>query len=122
MTIVDVAGNTNSTETRKINLDMNPPTIHFTNKTNIEAGENVTLIVNASDAVGGLSVGIASVLSPNGSITNYTMTLNGNLFNLTIRNLTLLGDYDVNYTVNDSLGFTAKAKDMFEFYNPINDS
>ena len=119
VTAYDYAGNVNSTATRNLTVDTGAPTLVSTSKTRTLRYENVNLSVNASDSLSGLQAAIASVLYPNGTVQNYSMSLLNGIFNLSIVNMSVVGDYDINYTINDSAGNILETTDYFEVYVPL---
>ncbi len=104
----------------KFILDTTAPTINSKNKTDVRQNNSAILNVNATDSLAGLSAGRAFVLFPNSTLANYTMSLSGNIFNLSLTNLSVVGDYDVNYSINDSAGNVVQTNDSFEVYIPLN--
>jgi parallel beta-helix repeat protein len=110
-------------ETWKFTLDATAPTIQAKVKRGARQNLDASLNMTCYDATTGLDSGLASIKYPDGSITNYTMTRSGifnGTFNLTIHSLTVLGVYDVNYTINDSAGNIVTDTDFFEVYIPLN--
>ncbi|MEK6825613.1 MAG: helicase HerA-like domain-containing protein [Nanoarchaeota archaeon] len=119
VTLIDAAGNSNATAQRVITLDRTAPI--FVNKT--KQSGFVSRLINLTVSVNDTGVGVqgakATIYYPNGSVANYTMSTSSGLgarqagFNLTL-NLTSAGDYDVNYTINDSLSHNLTVGDFFE--------
>ncbi|MEK7067192.1 MAG: hypothetical protein AAB950_00100, partial [Patescibacteria group bacterium] len=115
----DASGNSNVTETRIITIDTNVPTFVNASRQNVLAGTVANLSVSVRDVGVGLNGAFARVRYPNGSYLNFTMTSSTGIgaghgtFNLTI-NLTGAGDYDVNYTINDSLAHNVTFSDFFD--------
>jgi len=56
----------------------------------------------------------------NGSIANYTPSLLAGVYNLSLQNLTEIGDYVVNGYANDSAGNNVNSSTSFEIYIPLN--
>lgn len=106
-------------ETQNFTLDATAPTILAKAKRGARQNFNISLNVTCYDATAGLESGRAAIKYLNGSVINYTMTRSGSVFNLTIYNLTELGVYDVNYTINDSAGNIVTEPDFFEVYIPL---
>ncbi len=121
VSFTDLANNKGNTSTRNVVLDTTAPASGGMSKQNVVQYGNVTLRVNASDS-GGLGAGIASLFYANGTfLANYTMTLNVTAggFNLTLWNLSVVADYDVNYTLNDSAGNSRRVGDNFYVYRAL---
>jgi parallel beta-helix repeat protein len=106
-------------ETWNFTLDATAPIILAKTKRGARQNFNISLNVTCYDATAGLESGRAAIKYLNGSVINYTMTRSGSVFNLTVYNLTELGVYDVNYTINDSAGNIITESDFFEVYIPL---
>ncbi|MBI5332648.1 MAG: DUF853 family protein [Candidatus Aenigmarchaeota archaeon] len=118
VTVYDKAANANTTETRIITLDSSAPTIYNKTKNNARQYGNVTLSLNVSD-IGNINITVR-IAYPDSTIVNHSMNGNTGLINLTLANLSILGDYYVNYTISDSAGNSAGTNDSFEIYQPQN--
>ena len=90
------------------------------NKNNTRVGETVNLTLNTSDNLAGVKTATALLKYPDDTVVSYNLTLSGTIFNLTLSGLTLIGDYDVNYTLNDSAQNSVNATDYFDVYTVNN--
>ncbi len=100
--------------------DVTPPVFNSIARNSIEKSSYINLSANVTDNVAVDKV-IATVTSPNGTISNYTLTLsNGQLYNLSSFILNSAGEYIVNYSANDTTGNVNTTEDWFEVYDRYN--
>lgn len=117
----DIFGNSNCTENRTVYVDNSPPIFENITSTNALVNRNVNLSIGMFDGISGLSNATATIYYPNGSVQTYNMSLNGNMFNLTLYNMQLVGDYNVSYSVSDKVGNIASDMGYFDVYDaPLN--
>ena len=120
VSILDLVNKINHTETRRIVLDTVAPIISYMNSTSVIQNSTVNLTLAVSDELSGMSAVIFEVHYSNGSIANYTPSLLAGVYNLSLQNLTEIGDYVVNGYANDSAGNNVNSSTSFEIYIPLN--
>jgi len=97
--------------------DVTPPVFVNITRNNIQLSTFINLTVNVTDNVEVSSV-TASVSYPNLTQVNVSLiSLGGSLYNYSGLNLTLVGEYIVNYTTNDTTGNQNSTTDWFEVQN-----
>jgi len=109
VTIYDHAGNSNSTDTRTIRLDMTRPLVGSllpaTNAT-FNTSQTIWLMASATDTNGSGTVSvIANITYPNGTFREVSLTKrNATMFNVTFVTPNLPGSYNITFVANDSAG------------------
>ena len=118
--ISDTIGNINRTLTRTVTFDRTAPVLNWSSASDAKPAGRVNFTLNASDTLSGLQGAFIEIQMPNGTRINRTMTLAGNSFNATLAEFRALGDYDINFSANDSAGNILKTGESFEIYIPLN--
>ncbi len=106
VTVFDLAGNSNTTETRAITLDTMAPAVSIVSpqETTNPIESSITISANVTDAVSVDSV-LANVSYPNGTIDQLTLSLaSGNIYSTSYAVPSLTGAYIITFIANDTMG------------------
>ena len=111
VTVFDLAGNSNFTETRNITIDTTPPTVSLSLSASwVYQGDSITISCSASDNVGVASSSLR-VKKPSGTTVSATC-------NSAFTDTTQLGTYTVTYSASDAAGNSASKNTSFTVVSP----